>query len=378
MENGFDVLRKINVETKTEVFPDISFAETVKASLTYKYAPIVNRFNEARLYPEQPEEGYRAIDQLNSGPEHLKQYSSTLLRATNQEHYDYLLSTIDQSANARRDLHRSGIIPQFGAEVFDAVNWMGIPFARVGSFTQSALRGGTATAAVVGMQEGIRYPFDPLATKEEVALNIGASFVMGGLITGLVTIPAQRRMAAMDDGTKEFKSFSKSTEKKEPKADADGSIAPSVFTDSWLFKAVTTPMKRVLQSKLIPNSVKMTTLKIANDSGILLAMNRNNQNVGSSVHQNSKQFEGEWAVLQTELMPLWGQSTGKGVTTAFDYTLNISGFERWLENIDKKAIRGEKAANDLEAQTMDKMNTFYKNWETRLNEQGLLLGEKHE
>ena len=110
MENGFDVLRKINVETKTEVFPDISFAETVKASLTYKYAPIVNRFNEARLYPEQPEEGYRAIDQLNSGPEHLKQYSSTLLRATNQEHYDYLLSTIDQSANARRDLHRSGII----------------------------------------------------------------------------------------------------------------------------------------------------------------------------------------------------------------------------------------------------------------------------
>lgn len=372
MENGFDVLRKINVETKTEVFPDISFAETVKASLTYKYAPIVNRFNEARLYPEQPEEGYRAIDQLNSGPEHLKQYSSTLLRATNQEHYDYLLSTIDQSANARRDLHRSGIIPQFGAEVFDGVNWMGIPFARVGSFIQSASRGGAATAAVVGMQEGIRYPFDPLATKEEVALNIGASFVMGGLITGLVTIPAQRRMAAMDDGTKEFKSFSKSTEKKEPKADADGSIAPSVFTDSWLFKAVTTPMKRVLQSKLIPNSVKMTTLKIANDSGILLAMNRNNQKVGSSVHQNSKQFEGEWAVLQTELMPLWGQSTGKGVTTAFDYTLNISGFERWLENIDKKAIRGEKAANDLEAQTMDKMNTFYKNWETRLNEQGLI------
>jgi len=372
MENGFDVLRKINVETKTEVFPDISFAETVKASLTYKYAPIANRFNEARLYPEQPEEGYRAIDQLKSGPEHLKQYSATLLRATNPEHYDYLVSTIDQSVKARRDLHRSGIIPQFGAEVFDPVNWMGIPFARVGSFTQSTLRGGTATTAVVGMQEAIRYPFDPLATKEEVALNMGASFVMGGLITGLVTIPAQRRMAAMDDGTKEFKSFSKSTEKKEPKADADGSIASSVFTDSWLFKSVTTPMKRVLQSKLIPNTVKMTTLKIANDSGILLAMNRNNQKVGSSVYQNSKQFEGEWATLQTELMPLWGQSTGKGVTTAFDYTLNISGFERWLENIDKKAIRGEKASNDLEAQTMDKMNTFYKNWETRLSEQGLI------
>ena len=307
------------------------------------------------------------------------QYSSTLLRATNDQHYDYLLSTIEQSKKVRRTLASSGIIAQFGAELFDPTNYIGLPFARIGSFGARALKGGASVTAVVAAQEAVRYPNDPLATKTEVALNLGASFAMGGALTGLLTIPANRTLSVQKSATKEFINFRKSTEKKPVKlgADgqaiaADGSIASSVFTDSWLFKGVTTPMKRVLQSKVIPNSVKMTTLKLVNDSGILLAMNRNNQKVGSSVFQNSKQFEGEWAVLQNDLMPLWGKSTGKGVTGAFDYTKNISGFEKWLENIDKKSIRGEKAADDIEAQAMDKMNAYYKNWETRLSEQNLI------
>ena len=44
-------------------------------------------------------------------------------------------------------------------------------------------------------------------------------------------------------------------------ATKDLNIADSIFTNSWLYNAVTTPMKRVLQDKSIPDSVKLTTLK---------------------------------------------------------------------------------------------------------------------
>ena len=379
MENAFTALRQITRDVEPEVLPNVSFGKTLEASMGYKYSSLLNRIDEKQRFSEIPQDGFDAEKKIKEGPKELMQYSSTLLRATNDDHYSYLVSTIEQSKKIRRTLASSGVISQFAAELFDPVNYIGLPFARIGSFGARALKGGASVTAVVAGQESFRYATDPLATKTEVALNLGASFAMGGALTGLLTIPANRTLNVQRNATEEFKQFLNSTKKQPVKLDDkgnvvenDGSIASSVFTDSWLFKGVTTPMKRVLQSKVIPNSVKMTTLKLVNDSGILLAMNRNNQKVGSSVFQNSKQFEGEWAVLQNDLMPLWGQSTGKGVTSAFDYTLNISSFEKWLENIDKKSIRGEKAADDIEAQAMDKMNAYYKNWETRLSEQGLI------
>tara|TARA_R110001606_G_scaffold134481_1_gene270974 strand:+ start:3876 stop:7430 length:3555 start_codon:yes stop_codon:yes gene_type:complete len=379
VENVFTFSREINEGFRKDIIPDVGFGTTLSASMGYKYASILNRVSEGNNFPSQPQDGFDAEKRINSGPRELLPYSSTLLRATSDKHYEYLISTIDQSKQIRRDLAGSGTITQFAVELFDPVNYVGLPFARIGSFGARFLKGGGSVTAVVAGQEAARFPTDPLATKEEVALNLGASFIMGGALTGLLTIPVNRTNGVHQGATKEFKNYLKSTRPR-PVAlnelgeaiDKDGSIASSVFTDSWLFKAVTTPMKRVLQSKTIPNSVKMTTLKIVNDSGILLAMNRNNQKVGSSVFQNSKQFEGEWAVLQNDLMPLWGEASGKGVTSAFDYTLNISGFEKWLENIDKKSMRGENPADNIEAQVMDKMNNFYKTWETRLSEQGMI------
>ena len=368
MENGLKVARSINAGSPVDIYPDVSLAETIGASLSYKYDPIADRFLEARNFPDQPEDGYRAIDNI---PEGMKEYGSTLLRATNQEHMDYLISTVKKSQNNRLKLANSGVVPQFAAELFDPVNWMGIPFAKVGSFAQSTLRGGAATGAIVGMQEAVRYPFDPMATPSEVAVNIGSAWAMGGLLTGLTTIPAQRRFAAQKDAEAELKKFQTAMAPVDGEA-PDASIASSMFTDSWLYNAVTTPMKRVLQSKNIPNEVKLTTLKIANDSGVLLEMNRKGQKVGNSVFQNAKQFEGEWVALQDEMMPLWGESTGKGVVSALDYTLNRSGYESWLQAIDRKAIKGEAPTDAIESQVMEKINNFYRTWETRLGEQGLI------
>jgi hypothetical protein len=148
-----------------------------------------------------PQDGYRAIDNI---PDDMKQYGSTLLRATSQDHMEYLVQNLRDGLKTRQDLSRSGIIPQFAAELFDPINYIGIPFARAATFAGAAVRGGASTAAVVAGQEAIRYPLDPLATKEEAALNIGASFVLGGAISGLVTIPMQRRIAAQKSAEEEI------------------------------------------------------------------------------------------------------------------------------------------------------------------------------
>ena len=368
MENGFNAIRDITPGTPMDFQEEVSFAEGVKASLAYKYVPALDYLHEVNNFPDQPENGYIARDNISDD---MLPYANTLLRATSPEHMDYLMGTVKKGIKTRQTLESAGLATQFAAELFDPVNYIGIPFVKAGSFGYRALRGGTATGAVVAGQEAIRDPFDPVGTGEETAMNIGSAFFMGGIISGLATIPMQRRVQAQIDAEAELNKFKTAMAPVDGEA-PDASIASSMFTDSWLYNAVTTPMKRVLQSKNIPNEVKLTTLKIANDSGVLLEMNRKGQKVGNSVFQNAKQFEGEWVALQDEMMPLWGESTGKGVVSALDYTLNRSGYESWLQAIDRKAIKGEAPTDAIESQVMEKINNFYRTWETRLGEQGLI------
>ena len=428
MQNGYNALRDVTPGAPEELSPDISFMDTAQASLSYKYGPIADAWNQARKYPIAPVDGFSARDNI---PDEYLDWSSTLVSAVNQEHLDLKISQIDDRIELHKTLQNSGIIPTFAVEIFDPVNWMGVPFMKAGSISKSFLRSGTGVTSIVGMQEAIRYPFDPLATPAEVGMNLSMSFVMGGVLGGAVSIPQQRRLKAAADAKPELEAWYQAIQKRDSYTElqgkikeqeitlgstkekleelkasrlgsdlknpegryllkkidiaerslkvfnrqlelsqGDASIAPNIFTDSWIFKSVTTPMKRVLQNPNIPDSVKVKTLMIANDSGILLAMNRNGKKIGSSVWQNAKQFDGEWVMLQDDLQDLWGQSTGNGTVSALDYTYNRSGFESWLEGIDKKAIRGEAPANDIEAQVMNKINNFYEVWETRLTDTG--------
>jgi hypothetical protein len=367
MQNGLDIVRSLEAGTRVAPSPEIDFIDTVKASLAYKYNPVLNYLEEQSRFPDVPEDGYRAIDNI---PENLKPFGSYLLRATNQEHMDYLIGNLEAGFKTRETLAQSGFFAQFAAEVFDPINYVAIPFAPAATFAKTAARGALATGAVVTAQEAVRYPLDPLATPEEAAINIGSAALIGGALSGLVTIPMQRRLAAQQDAQIEIDNLRTaiSPEGEEP----EGKIAPSLFTDSWLYKGVTTPVKRILTNDNIPNSVKLTTLKIANDSGILLAANKQGQKIGNSVYQNAKLLEGEWIRVYDETLNIWGESTGKGVVNPLDYTFNRKSFETWLEGVDSKAMRGIAPADDFEARAMASLNKFYENWEQRLNEQGLI------
>ncbi len=367
MQNGLDIVRSLEAGTRVAPSPEIDFIDTVKASLAYKYNPVFNYFEEQSRFPDVPEDGYSAIDNI---PENLKPFGSYLLRATNQEHMDYLIGNLETGLKTRETLAQSGVFAQLGAEIFDPFNWAAIPFAPAATFARTAARGAVATGAMVTAQEAVRYPVDPLATPQELAINIGSGALVGGVLSGLVTIPMQRRLAAQLDAEIEIDNLRTAIlpEGEEP----DARIAPSLFTDSWLYKAVPTPMKRILTDNNVPNSVKLTTLKIANDSGILLAANKQGQKIGNSVYQNAKLLEGEWVKVYDETINIWGESTGEGVVNPLDYTFNRKSFETWLEGVDSKAMRGTAPADDFEARAMASINKFYENWEQRLNEQGLI------
>ena len=370
MENALKSLPSTDRQEFADFEQDPTFLETIGASLAYKYDPLMDRIDEARTFGFgrnvlNPEENYIPKDNI---PNDLKPFASTLLRATNQKHMNFLTANIREGQETRRVLERSGIGLQFAAELFDPINYIGIPFARAASFGQNFLRSGVSTGAVVSAQEAVRFPLDPLATKEEAMFTIGSSFLIGGAIGGTISIPSQRRAEALRSGEVEIKRLEEAimpVDDKPPTAE----IAASFFTDSWIYKAVPTPLKSILTDKSVPNSVKLRTLKIANDSGILLAANREGKKIGNSTYQNAKLFDGEWVSVFDDVMNIWGESTGKGVVSFLDYSIKTN-FDKWFALIDSKAMRGIAPADDFEARAINKINSFYETWEKRLTEQG--------
>ena len=369
MENALTDLRRIepsNIVGGVENAPD--FFETTVASFSYKYSPLVNRVQEVFTFPDRVEEGYVASENI---PEDLTEYGTSLIRATNQTHMDFLANNLRSLKDTRGTLVKSGVMAHLGAEIFDPINWVALPFAGGATLGRMSLRTGVGAATVTAAQEAIRVPFDDLNTPLEPVVNIGASFVLGSALGGLVSIPAASRMRAQRSGQQQIDNLISATVPVEGQV-FDANIAPSLFTDSWLYKAATTPMKRVLTDEAIPNSVKLNTLKIANDSGILLAGNKQGMALDSSVYQAAKLYDGEWVQTYDGVLKLWGDSTGKGVVAPMDYMWKRSDFNTWLANVDRKAIQKVKPADDFEAQAMESLNNFYAKWESRLNEEGMI------
>ena len=376
MKNALTAVNLPEIGTQQIPTDSINFLDIIGASLDIKYGPLADyaKGGFRSRYP-MPDEGYNARENI---PEDLKAFGSTLLNARNSEDMTLLTGQIRRGQEARRVSYESGFVANFLAEFVDPVNYIALPFAAGRTFSQAALRTGVSTATIVSAQEAIRAPLDPNATAGEVAMNIGSSFVLGGILGGVVSAPARNRAKIQRDGAIEIDNLRKSIEEIDG-AELDPNIAQSVFTDSWLFTGVTTPMKRILTDQSIPNSVKLRTLGIANDSGILLAGNKIGQKFGNSVFQEAKLYEGEWVGVYDELLDIWGQTTGNGTTNPMDYMAPPQRkiFNEWLVEIDGKAIRRTTPANELESRAIQKLNTFYENWEVRLRDEGMIGSLKY-
>jgi len=371
MKNAFTEIAKFErKEKRLPVEDDPTFGETLEASLKYKYAPLANFITQGVTFGFEPKDMMDTYDPSPDIPENLKPYASSLLMAKSPEHLSFKIRNLKKALNTNETLAKSGLGAQLGAELFDPINYVSIPFRAAKTGGQAFFKGGLATGAVVAGQEAVRYPLDPTANKEEVALNLGASFFLGGALKHATSIKSIRKINAIEDGKNAINDMKKALEADD--VELDPNVAPSIFTDSWVYKAATNPMKRVMTNPDVPNSVKLRTLGIANDSGILLVANKEGKKIGNSVFQNAKLHEGTWVRTNDDLIKIWGQSTGKGVINPMDYMVKRGNYEDWLASVDAKAMRGERPATNFEAQAMEKLNKFYEDWEVQLRDQGLI------
>jgi len=371
MKNAFTDIPEI--ERKEKQLPlenDPTFGEAFEASIKYKYGPAANFVKEGVTFGFEPKDIKNVYNPSADIPEDLRPYASSLLMAKSPEHLQFKINNLNKSLKTNETLAKSGVMMQLGAEFFDPINYISLTFKAAKTGTQAFLRGGAGTSAVAVAQEAVRYPLDVTANKEEAVLNIGASFVLGGFVKNLTTIKPRRKIKAIEEGEAAINDMKKALEADD--VELDPNIAPSIFTDSWVYKAATNPMKRVMTNPNVPNSVKLRHLKIANDSGILLVANKQGKKIGNSVFQDAKLHEGTWVRTHDDLVKIWGESTGKGVINPMDYMVKRADYEDWLASVDAKAMRGERPANNFEAQAMEKLNKFYEDWEVQLREQGLI------
>ena len=412
-----------------------SFGETLKASIGFQYNPIIDSITSRSKYGFKRDPNFAAVDHI---PNDMKQFGSTLLYAVNEDHLKDMILSIKQNQDRREVLSRSSFMSQIGSGFLDPINLVSLPFGGPAfGAARSAARVGLGTAAIQTGAEAFRYPLDPLATVSESALNIGAAAIFGGALGGLVSIPMTRRAEAIiratdatdemtraltglapEDvqamGPREQRGFAAVSDEQlsvqrkdllgvDPEGQAvkdielertlrrmedvqsgkiqpDMSIAESLYTDSWIYKGVTTPMKRLLQNENVPNTVKGIAQAIAGDSGILLKAHQAGIKVKNSIYQDSKLLEGEFVQQYDKLINMWGKASGRDVVAPLDY--NISNmvqklkrgetFEDWLADIDYKYITRAQDLTDIEKQAVNVFDGFYKTWEKRLSDTGMI------
>ena len=156
-------------------------------------------------------------------------------------------------------------------------------------------------------------------------------------------------------------------------------IAESWFTDSFLYnRLLPTAMKSTLQSKNIPTSIKGKFVKNFGDSGITLAGHQSGLTSGNSAYQLSRIRDGEWVQILDKMVDNFAQQSGTRSKVIMDYNLNNmdGSFDDYLRQVNKKYITGEAPINDIEKEGIELFSKFWKTWEDRLKNVGLIGNEK--
>lgn len=157
-------------------------------------------------------------------------------------------------------------------------------------------------------------------------------------------------------------------------------IKNSWFTNSVFYKAVSTPMKRVLQAK-VPSKVKEAFVRSFGDSGITLAMNSVGVPSPQSVFQRAAVANGRWVQAHDELSRLWAADTGASPASRLDLNAtdiarrasrSDSTYRQWLTNVSEKRIKGITDMSENELKAVSVINKYFEDAEARLREVGLL------
>ena len=184
---------------------DVDFGQTYRASIGYSYSPIIDFFNNLQYTEEDRDQNYNPFDDMKG----FEEYDDHLKDAVNQEHMNVLKQQLRENINRRKILANASIGQQIVAGIFDPINLVPLPFVGVG---KTVLGGAYRTAAGVGVISGVaeaaRFPFDPLATTEEVAGNIAIATIggaiLGGALSGVNKLRVRNSIKEIEQEIKDF------------------------------------------------------------------------------------------------------------------------------------------------------------------------------
>lgn len=414
-----------------------SFGQAVEATLGLRFAPIVEQNRAtARFLEQERDPDFDWKENLGD----YAMYASSLYRAKNAEHMAELKSIIDRSIKRREVLSNSTILTQLGAGLFDPINFMALPLGGpaigVGG---SMLRVGVGTAAIEGASELINLQLDPVKTIEEATINTATAAMFGGALGGAISIPRTVALERTNKANKEmFEAATRieylegmtpeqirtapvraerplgkltDTEIKEKIQSYEGgeealplknelglrkieelginvddvyNLKASWFTKSPLYKMVSTPMKRTLQSDS-PSRVKEIMLKSFGDNGITLALNSFGLPTPQSVAIRTAVSAGRWVKASDEMLKLWAADTNASPASTLDINLSDVArklsrsdqtYRQWLTNVSEKRLRGVTDMSENELKASSVINKYFEDAETRLQEVGLLSDAK--
>jgi len=161
-------------------------------------------------------------------------------------------------------------------------------------------------------------------------------------------------------------------------------IMNSAYTDSFLYKAVTTPMKRALQSEY-PTAIKEAFVRSFGDSGIALALNSVGAATPISVFQRAAVNKGKFVRAHDELLKLWQAETNAVTASRLDIDLGVitrkvtgseQTYKKWLTAIGEKRIKGIEGASEQELAAIGIINRYFEDAQVRLEDVGLIGTKK--
>ena len=158
--------------------------------------------------------------------------------------------------------------------------------------------------------------------------------------------------------------------------DADGKrvdgfkTPPNLYTDSFIYKALVTPFKKAMQSKILPEISKDKFFKLASDLGMELMAHKMGKSLGQSVHTKASIRQGEYVVAHDKLRSLYAEHTGKN-NVYLDVDLNKKGYHQWLTDTYKRILK-DQPLSELDKKVKTVVDEFMERWEKRLRDVGII------
>jgi len=162
-------------------------------------------------------------------------------------------------------------------------------------------------------------------------------------------------------------------------------FAAKWWTDSIFYKMVPTPLKNVIGNKDLPDWFKLSTLRMVNDRGVLIELNRLGETLPDSVLGKSVNRNKDWYAVSSVLDEEWAKLNPRGgaqlldipVQNAIENLRKVFGTENftkqdWYDHVGRLYITNAKGTSQSEIRAVRAIEDKLGEYRVQLEKVGFL------